>query len=93
MWCGWRAGFIFGPPVALALNAAFVPLRKPKKLPGEVIGADYELEYGSDRVEMHVGHVKAGQRVLLIDDLVATGGTMGAGIKLMGEGARCPAVC
>ncbi|DBB16908.1 TPA: Adenine phosphoribosyltransferase 3 [Trebouxia sp. C0006] len=76
-------GFIFGPPLALELNCAFVPLRKPGKLPGETIGASYDLEYGSDRIEMHTGHIKKGQRVLLIDDLVATGGTLGAGIKLM----------
>ena len=109
-------GFIFGPPLALALDCAFVPLRKPGKLPGvinsrqvcqmmlsctpsatlgtaladevphvagETIGASYDLEYGSDRIEMHTGHIKKGQRVLLIDDLVATGGTLGAGIKLM----------
>ncbi|KAL3138448.1 adenine phosphoribosyltransferase [Trebouxia sp. C0010 RCD-2024] len=76
-------GFIFGPPLALALDCAFVPLRKPGKLPGETIGASYDLEYGSDRIEMHTGHIKQGQRVLLIDDLVATGGTLGAGIKLM----------
>lgn len=50
---------------------------------GETIGTAYDLEYGSDRIEMHTGHIKAGQRVLLIDDLVATGGTLGAGIKLM----------
>lgn len=50
---------------------------------GETIGASYDLEYGSDRIEMHTGHIKSGQRVLLIDDLIATGGTLGAGIKLM----------
>ncbi|KAL0038648.1 hypothetical protein WJX79_001425 [Trebouxia sp. C0005] len=76
-------GFIFGPPLALELDCAFVPLRKPGKLPGETIGASYDLEYGSDRIEMHTGHINKGQRVLLIDDLVATGGTLGAGIKLM----------
>eukprot|EP00899_Mesostigma_viride_P007428 jgi/Mesvir1/16687/Mv15084-RA.1 len=76
-------GFIFGPPIALALGCKFVPLRKPKKLPGETIGAEYQLEYGTDRIEMHVGAVNEGDRVLLVDDLVATGGTLGAGIQLM----------
>ena len=76
-------GLIFGAPLALALNCAFVPLRKPGKLPGETIQESYVLEYGSDKIEMHVGHIKEGQRVLLLDDLIATGGTMGAGIKLM----------
>ena len=76
-------GLIFGAPLALRLKCAFVPLRKPKKLPGETIGEEYTLEYGSDRIEMHVGHVKEGNRVVLVDDLIATGGTMVAGIKLM----------
>lgn len=77
-------GLIFGAPLALALQCAFVPLRKPGKLPGETVGEEYVLEYGKDRIEMHTGAVQKGQRVLLIDDLIATGGTMGAGIKLMG---------
>jgi len=76
-------GFIFGPPIALALGCAFVPLRKPKKLPGATIGVDYSLEYGSDRLEMHVDAVKAGANVVLVDDLLATGGTLGAGKALM----------
>ena len=76
-------GLIFGAPLALRLKCAFVPLRKPNKLPGETIGEEYNLEYGSDRIEMHVGHVKEGDKVLLVDDLIATGGTMVAGIKLM----------
>ncbi|GMH39415.1 hypothetical protein BSKO_07313 [Bryopsis sp. KO-2023] len=76
-------GFIFGPPLALELGCAFVPLRKPKKLPGETISEEYDLEYGSDKIEMHVGAITEGQNVLLIDDLIATGGTMGAGIRLM----------
>jgi adenine phosphoribosyltransferase len=77
-------GFIFGAPVALELQTAFVPLRKPGKLPGKTIGEKYSLEYGKDEIEMHVGAVKAGQRVLLIDDLIASGGTMAAGLHLMG---------
>ncbi|KAK9165954.1 hypothetical protein Scep_001145 [Stephania cephalantha] len=67
-------GFIFGPPIALAIGAKFVPIRKPKKLPGEVISEEYSLEYGSDIMEMHVGAVQHGERALVIDDLIATGG-------------------
>lgn len=76
-------GFIFGPPIALAIGAKFVPMRKPKKLPGPVISQEYTLEYGTDRIEMHVGAVEKGERVLIIDDLIATGGTLGAAIKLL----------
>ncbi|XP_031479259.1 adenine phosphoribosyltransferase 1-like [Nymphaea colorata] len=76
-------GFIFGPPIALAIGAKFVPLRKPKKLPGEVISEEYTLEYGTDRMEMHVGAVHAGERAIVIDDLIATGGTLCAAIKLL----------
>lgn len=76
-------GFIFGPPIALAIGAKFVPMRKPKKLPGEVIFEEYVLEYGTDRMEMHVGAVESGDRVLIVDDLIATGGTMCAAIKLL----------
>ncbi|CBI21058.3 hypothetical protein AAG906_006680 [Vitis piasezkii] len=76
-------GFLFGPSVALAIGAKFVPLRKPKKLPGEVISEDYELEYGTDRLEMHVGAVHPGERALVIDDFVATGGTLSAAIRLL----------
>ncbi|XP_058786142.1 adenine phosphoribosyltransferase 4-like [Vicia villosa] len=76
-------GFIFGPPIALAIGAKFVPMRKPKKLPGEVISEEYSLEYGTDKIEMHVGAVKSGERALVIDDLIATGGTLNAAIKLL----------
>lgn len=76
-------GFIFGTAVAYELGVGFVPLRKAGKLPGEVIGVDYELEYGSDRMEMHADAVPAGAEVLLIDDLIATGGTAEAGIELI----------
>ncbi|CAM6024318.1 unnamed protein product [Sphagnum balticum] len=76
-------GFIFGPPIALAIGAKFVPIRKPKKLPGPVISQEYTLEYGTDRIEMHLGAVEKGERVLIIDDLIATGGTLGAAIKLL----------
>ncbi|KAG7020604.1 Adenine phosphoribosyltransferase 1, chloroplastic [Cucurbita argyrosperma subsp. argyrosperma] len=76
-------GFIFGPPIALAIGAKFVPMRKPKKLPGEVISEEYSLEYGTDKIEMHVGAVEAGERALVIDDLIATGGTLCAAIRLL----------
>uniref|UniRef100_A0A2P2J9U9 adenine phosphoribosyltransferase n=1 Tax=Rhizophora mucronata TaxID=61149 RepID=A0A2P2J9U9_RHIMU len=76
-------GFIFGPPIALAIGAKFVPMRKPKKLPGEVISEEYSLEYGTDIMEMHVGAVEAGERALVIDDLIATGGTLSAAVRLL----------
>lgn len=77
-------GFIFGPAVALAIGAKFIPLRKPRKLPGEVISEKYVLEYGTDCLEMHVGAIeRPGERVLITDDLVATGGTLCAAIRLL----------
>ncbi|HXV36989.1 MAG TPA: adenine phosphoribosyltransferase, partial [Myxococcota bacterium] len=75
--------FIFGLAVALELSAGFVPIRKPGKLPWETIGEDYELEYGSDRVELHRDAIGAGERVLLVDDLIATGGTAAAAIRVI----------
>ncbi|KAI3761126.1 hypothetical protein L1987_51534 [Smallanthus sonchifolius] len=76
-------GFIFGPPIALAIGAKFVPMRKPNKLPGAVISQEYSLEYGTDKIEMHVGAVQEGERALVIDDLIATGGTLCAAISLL----------
>ncbi|XP_010419669.1 PREDICTED: adenine phosphoribosyltransferase 5 [Camelina sativa] len=76
-------GFLLGPSIALAIGAKFIPLRKPGKLPGKVISESYELEYGHDRLEMHVGTVEPRDRVIIIDDLVATGGTLSAAISLM----------
>ncbi|KAI3501101.1 hypothetical protein L1887_28960 [Cichorium endivia] len=76
-------GFMFGPAIALAIGAKFVPLRKPKKLPGEVISEKYILEYGTDCLEMHVGAVQPGERALVVDDLVATGGTLCAAMNLL----------
>jgi len=76
-------GFIIGAVVAYELNVGFVPIRKKGKLPFLKVEESYELEYGSATVEMHVDAVKAGDRVVLIDDLVATGGTMMAGKKLL----------
>ncbi|MBL9023713.1 MAG: adenine phosphoribosyltransferase [Myxococcales bacterium] len=76
-------GFILGAAIAYGLGVGFVPLRKKGKLPGEAVGEDYALEYGTDRIEMHVGAVEHGERVLLVDDLIATGGTAEAAIKLL----------
>jgi adenine phosphoribosyltransferase len=78
-------GFIFGTAIAYRLGLGFVPIRKPGKLPGETIGRDFDLEYGSDRIEMHVDAVRAGQKVLLVDDLLATGGTAEAAVELLRE--------
>ena len=76
-------GFIVGAALAYQLGLGFVPVRKKGKLPAETVGHDYELEYGTDRVEMHVDAVSQGERVLLVDDLIATGGTAGAACKLI----------
>ncbi|MFP8880165.1 MAG: adenine phosphoribosyltransferase [Myxococcota bacterium] len=76
-------GFIFGLAVAIELGVGFVPVRKPGKLPFEVVGEDYELEYGTDRVEIHRDALTAGERVLLVDDLIATGGTAEAAANLI----------
>ena len=76
-------GFIFGPAIACKLGAGFVPVRKPGKLPAETISATYELEYGTDTVEIHKDAIKPGQRVLMMDDLLATGGTMAACCELV----------
>jgi adenine phosphoribosyltransferase len=78
-------GFIFGTAIAYQLGLGFVPIRKPGKLPGDTIGRDFDLEYGSDRVEMHVDAIQAGKRVLLVDDLLATGGTAKAAVELLRE--------
>ncbi|MGB2427697.1 MAG: adenine phosphoribosyltransferase [Alteromonas sp.] len=76
-------GFLFGAPLAIELGIGFIPVRKPGKLPREVIAEDYELEYGMDTLEMHKDAVKPGERVLMIDDLLATGGTMVATANLI----------
>lgn len=75
-------GFIFAPALAYRLGAGFVPVRKPKKLPWKVSSVTYELEYGSDQLEIHQDAITAGQRVLLCDDLLATGGTAAAAVNL-----------
>jgi adenine phosphoribosyltransferase len=86
-------GFLVGAPLAYKLGVGFVPIRKGGKLPAETMGHDYELEYGSDRVEIHKDAIEKGERILLVDDLVATGGTALASAalieKLGGEVVEC----
>lgn len=85
-------GFLMAAPLALKLGCGFVMLRKPGKLPGAVRGLDYALEYGTDRLEIQADAVEPGQRVVIVDDLLATGGTMSAGIELLRRvGAEVPA--
>lgn len=76
-------GFIFGMPMAYKLNAGFVPIRKPNKLPAETYAQEYELEYGTDKIEVHKDAFPAGANVLIVDDLLATGGTAEAAAKLV----------
>ena len=76
-------GFIFGAPIAYALGKAFVPIRKKGKLPCETISEKYDLEYGTAEIEMHKDAIKPGQRVVLVDDLIATGGTTEAAIHMI----------
>jgi len=76
-------GFIFGVPIAYNMNKAFVPVRKKGKLPCETVSMDYELEYGQATIEIHKDAIKPGQRVVIIDDLIATGGTIEAITKLV----------
>jgi adenine phosphoribosyltransferase len=77
-------GFIIGAALAYKLNVGFVPIRKQGKLPAENFGHDYQLEYGSDRLEVHRDAIERGERVLLVDDLIATGGTAEAALRLIG---------
>jgi adenine phosphoribosyltransferase len=87
-------GFIIGGPVAYLLGVGFVPIRKKGKLPAETIGHDYELEYGADRIEIHTDAISRGERVLLVDDLIATGGTAEAAAALIGKmGAEVVECC
>lgn len=76
-------GFIYGVPVAYALECGFVPVRKPGKLPGETVSVEYALEYGTDTLQIHKDAIKKGQRVAVVDDLLATGGTIEAVAKLV----------
>lgn len=86
-------GFILGAPLAYLLGVGFVPIRKKGKLPADTIGQDYDLEYGTDRIEIHVDAILPGETVLLVDDLIATGGTAEAAAKLIsvvgGEIVEC----
>lgn len=76
-------GFIFAAPLAYMLGVGFIPVRKPNKLPGESISQSYELEYGSDNLEIHIDAIEPGERVLIVDDLLATGGTVLATAELV----------
>lgn len=78
-------GFIFGAPVAYRLGCGFIPVRKPGKLPRETVGRDYALEYGTNRLEMHADSLQPGNRVVLIDDVLATGGTAAAAVSIIGD--------
>lgn len=87
-------GFIIGAALAFQLGVGFVPIRKKGKLPAETVGHDYDLEYGTDRIEMHVDAVSQGEQVLIVDDLIATGGTAGAACKLVeGMGGKIVECC
>lgn len=87
-------GFIFGAVLAYRLNIGFVPVRKKGKLPAETIGHDYELEYGTDRIEIHTDAIESGENVLVVDDLIATGGTAVAAITLIEKmGGKVAAAC
>ena len=76
-------GFIFGAAVARELNVGFIPVRKPGKLPAQTIAEEYELEYGTDKLEIHADAIQNGQRILMVDDLLATGGTMQAACRMV----------
>ncbi len=78
-------GFIFGMPVAYSLGCGFVPIRKPNKLPCETYSIEYDLEYGTDKIEIHKDAIEKGKKVLVIDDLLATGGTAAAACKLISQ--------
>lgn len=86
-------GFIFGVPLAYRFGCGFVPIRKPGKLPAEVISTEYELEYGTDKIEIHKDALKKTDRVLIVDDLLATGGTAGAAFKLVSQLAQPVGAC
>lgn len=92
--CGIESrGFIFGTALAYALGKGFIPIRKPGKLPWRTASESYELEYGSDTIEVHTDAVDGAPRVLMVDDLLATGGTMEAALKLMRKIGGDPVAC
>jgi adenine phosphoribosyltransferase len=86
-------GFIIGAALAVQLGVGFVPIRKKGKLPGPTVGQDYQLEYGSEYIEMHVDAVSRGQKILLIDDLIASGGTAAAAVALIESMGGCIVGC
>jgi adenine phosphoribosyltransferase len=86
-------GFILGAPVAVALGTGFVPLRKAGRLPAETLSTDYALEYGTDRLEIHVDALRPGDRVLIVDDLLATGGTATAAVRLVRQAGATVVGC
>ena len=92
--CGIESrGFIFGSALALHLGKGFIPVRKPGKLPWKTASESYELEYGKDTIEIHIDAVKEGQGVLMVDDLLATGGTMDAALRLVRRIGGKPVAC
>ena len=86
-------GFIFGVPLACRMDCGFIPIRKPNKLPAETISEEYELEYGTDKIEIHKDALKKTDRVLIVDDLLATGGTAAAAYKLVSQLAQTAGIC
>ena len=85
-------GFFLAAPIAYILNKGLLVIRKPGKLPAETISAEYELEYGTDKLEIHIDAIEKGQKVIIMDDLIATGGTLGASIELVEKlGGSVPA--
>lgn len=86
-------GFLFGAALALELGKGFIPIRKPGKLPWRTAAESYELEYGTDTIEIHVDAAPGGKRVLMVDDLLATGGTMSAALKLVRKVGGTPVAC
>jgi adenine phosphoribosyltransferase len=92
--CGIESrGFIFGTALAARVQKGFIPIRKPGKLPWKTASESYELEYGKDTIEIHVDAVESGRRVLMVDDLLATGGTMEAALKLVRRIGGEPVAC
>lgn len=86
-------GFLFGTPLALRLNVGFIPVRKPGKLPYKKVGLEYSLEYGTDRLEVHADALTPGRRILLLDDVLATGGTMAACRDLVQQAGSVVVAC